>query len=125
MAKRSQAARFGAAGTKLFTSITAAYEVEGPHEEALLAELCRVADVLADLQAQVDKDGCVVRKDFEGPPRPHPALIEARNQRTMFIRLVRALKLPSEVVEAPRPKVRHGVRELRAQMRAVGVDAQA
>lgn len=53
-------------GPMLWASIGEVYEIEEPHEKALLAELCRVADVVADLQKQADKDGPMIRQTLHG-----------------------------------------------------------
>jgi hypothetical protein len=91
----------GVAGTALWEAVTASYELEG-HERVLLARCCRVEDALDALQAAVLADGAVV----DG--RPHPALVEARQQALLLARLLTALRLPvegadgSEKVPSPR-----------------------
>jgi hypothetical protein len=71
------------------------------HELTLLTELAHTADTMADLQRQVDKDGSLLRKDFEGPPRPHPVLVELRAQRLVYARLVKTLGLPTGLADGP------------------------
>lgn len=57
-----------------------------------LREACRTADGLEDLQAVVDRDGVI--DDSPHGRRAHPALVELRQQRIAFARLVAQLGLP-------------------------------
>jgi hypothetical protein len=59
--------------------------------------------LIADLQVQVDRDGPVVRKDYEGPARPHPALAELRAQRAIYMQLIKLLGLPTGVAGEAKP----------------------
>jgi hypothetical protein len=102
---------FGVAGAKLWAAILAVYEFEEPQEEALLGELCRTVDVLAELDAAIDAQGVVVRPSFE-KVRPNPLLLERRAQTNTYLRLVKAMGLPMGLADAG-GKVRHGVREAR------------
>jgi hypothetical protein len=43
----------------------------------------------------------LVARDFEGPLRPHPALVELRAQRAVYARLVSALRVAGDAVERP------------------------
>ncbi|MBA2738071.1 MAG: hypothetical protein H0U47_00170 [Nocardioidaceae bacterium] len=61
-----------------------------PHELVLLDSACRTADVIADLQAVVDRDGPMV----DG--KPNPAAVEARMQRLTLGRLLAGLRIPVE-----------------------------
>jgi hypothetical protein len=48
-----------------------------------------------------------VRKDLRGPLRAHPALVELRAQRAVYVRLIGRWELPAGVVgdvEAPAPR---------------------
>jgi len=100
------------AGSRLRAAITELYECEEPQEEALLVELCRTADVIAELDRAIDVQGVAVRTSFENV-RPNPLLVERRAQTNTYLRLVKALGLPIGLVGSG-GKVRHGVRELRA-----------
>jgi len=62
------------------------YELE-PHELVLLESAARTADLIADLQAVVDRDGPMV----DG--KPNPAAIEARMQRLTLGRLLAGLRI--------------------------------
>jgi hypothetical protein len=66
MTRKGQPARLSPAGTKLWASVTAQFELEG-HASALLTELCRTADTMATLQQSIDRDGVMVRRSFKGP----------------------------------------------------------
>jgi hypothetical protein len=92
--------RFGAAGQKLFTEVTGAFQLDA-HELELLTQAAHTCDAMAELQRQVDKDGVLVKKDFEGPLRAHPALVELRAQRAVYARLVSALRVAGDAVERP------------------------
>jgi hypothetical protein len=63
------------------------------HEVTLLLEACRVADVCADLQGRVDREGTMTRTRL-GEDRANPALVELRQQRILLTRLIVALRVP-------------------------------
>lgn len=85
----------GTAGRKLWRGVLADWDLE-PHELSLLAEAVRTVDTLDELQAAVDRDGAIVPDRF-GQDRPHPALVEARQLRVTYARLLAALRLPDGV----------------------------
>lgn len=96
------------AGTRLWTSVVEAYELE-EHESRLLLEMCRTADQLDRLAEIVATDGPIV----DG--RAHPGLVEARQLRIAFARLSAALRLPAgdesdQQSGARRPQRRVGAR---------------
>jgi hypothetical protein len=64
----------------------------------LLTQLAHTADTMAELQQLVDTEGAMLRKDFDGATRPHPALVELRAQRATYTRLIKALGLPSGIL---------------------------
>lgn len=78
------------AGRELWRAVMDSYDLE-THERRLLREMCRTAD---DLDALAD---IVAREGVLDPEtgRAHPALVEARQQRIAFARLVAALRLPA------------------------------
>lgn len=82
----------GAAGMTLWSAVTGVLDLD-EHEALALRELCRTADTLDTLQAVVERDG-VLAESSQGM-RAHPALVELRQQRIAFARLVSALQLPS------------------------------
>ncbi|MGD9754692.1 MAG: hypothetical protein AB7W59_27190 [Acidimicrobiia bacterium] len=82
-------AGMGPAGAKLWRSIVEAGDLDA-RSLALLGEACRIADLVAVLDAQVAADGAMV-KGSNGQPRAHPALAESRHQRASMQRLLGAL----------------------------------
>ena len=68
------------------------FELE-EHELGMLREACRTADAIDGLQAAVDRDG-LLNVSPQGL-RAHPALVELRQQRICFARLVAQLGLPT------------------------------
>ncbi len=95
----------GAAGRALFRSIVARFELE-PHELAILAQLVRTADRVAELDAVVDAEGLMVAG------RPHGALVESRLQRLTLARLLTALRLPDLNDQRPQRRSIRGVYNL-------------
>ena len=88
-----------ASGQRLWKSTVEVFELE-EHELGMLREACRTADSIDGLQAAVDRDG-VLNESPQGL-RAHPALVELRQQRICFARLVAQLGLPTgEQQEAP------------------------
>ncbi|WP_370501199.1 terminase [Mycolicibacterium sp. jd] len=81
-----------ASGRRLWQSTVKDFDLD-EHELALLREACRSLDSLDALQVAVDQDGVVV----ESPQglKAHPALVEVRQQRITFARLVAALGIPA------------------------------
>jgi hypothetical protein len=79
-------------GRALWRAVLGDYELD-QHEEAVLREACRTADSLDDLQALLDADG-VLSSSSQGV-RVHPALVELRQQRLAFARLLTALRIPA------------------------------
>jgi hypothetical protein len=80
-----------AAGRRLWRRTVDEF-VLAEHELILLRELCRTADVLDVLQAQIDADG-VLDESPQGR-RAHPALVELRQQRAEFRRILAQLSIP-------------------------------
>ncbi len=63
------------------------------HERTLLLQACRTADLLDSLETTVDAEG-VMAESSQGI-RVHPAVVELRQQRIAFARLLAALNVPS------------------------------
>jgi len=102
-AKRTASQRgFGSAGLKVWAAVCDEFELS-EHESALLRETCRCIDTLSDLQKVLDRDGLMVRVDFEGPLRLNPCLAEQRQQRLVLAKLVAALDLPRGLTEGIAP----------------------
>lgn len=90
----------GARGRRLWREVTDAYEL-GQHEHALLTECCRTADQLDALAAVVTSAGVTLDDG-----RPHPALVESRQQRLTLARLVASLRLPEDPTDVGADLVR-------------------
>lgn len=98
------------AGAILWTDVQKRYELES-HEERLLLEMCRTADLLDELAAILRREGAIE----ENTGRAHPALVESRQLKIAFARLSAALRLPSgdegdHQKGARRPQRKVGVR---------------
>ena len=78
---------------RLWTKTTTDYEL-AEHELALLLKACRTLDIVAELEAIVAAEGAVISSP-QGS-KAHPALVESRQQRLAFARLVAALRIPDE-----------------------------
>jgi hypothetical protein len=81
----------GTAGKRLWRAVLSEFEL-AEHEQVLLRQAVRVADLCDQLQAVVEAEGPVLRVD--GQPRMHPAVVELRQQRIVLARLVVALRVP-------------------------------
>ena len=86
-------------GQALRSAVLDRFDLE-PHELVLLESACRTADLIADLQAVVDRDGPML----DG--RPNPAAVEARLQRLTLGRLLAGLRIPVDVDRGQRRPVR-------------------
>jgi hypothetical protein len=80
-----------AAGQRLWEATVVEFDMD-EHDLVLLREICRTADGLDALQVAVDRDG-VLDESTQGR-RAHPALVELRQQRIVFARLVAQLGIP-------------------------------
>lgn len=103
----------GEAGERLWCSVTGEYDLE-EHEAALLAQACRITDLLDELDRIVGEEGAVV--DSPQGRKAHPAVVEARQQSIALARLLSALRLPAGEDDAGtrRPQRRSGVRGIYA-----------
>ncbi len=100
-------------GRRLWNDVQANYSLE-VHEELLLLELCRTADMLDRLAKLIAADG----------PDAGWATIEARQQRITFARLSAAMRLPAgdendTQAGARRPQRRSGARGVYTKLRSV------
>ena len=69
---------------------------------------CRTVDSLDDLQALLDAEG-ITSESSQGL-RVHPALVELRQQRIAFARLLTALRIPTGDAGVGRTQTRGGIR---------------
>ena len=79
-------------GAELWRAVMVDYVLD-EHETTILREACRTADSLDALLALVDAEG-LMSSTSQGP-RIHPALVELRQQRLAFARLLTALRIPT------------------------------
>src|SRR4029453_19195978 len=93
-------------GRRLWRAVTGSF-VRAEHEGLLLGQACRVVDRLDWLAEQVGDDLLV-----DG--RPHPALVESRQQAIVLARLLAALRLPDEAGDQPQRRSIRGVYQLRS-----------
>lgn len=82
----------GPTGRKLWIGVLKDWTLE-VHEMALLTEAVRTVDALDQLHKRVAKDGEIIVDRF-GQPKAHPALVEARQLKIAYARLLAALRLP-------------------------------
>lgn len=85
------------------------------HEEAIVLEACRTADVIDDLADVIEKAG-VMATGSTGQVVVHPAVPELRQQQAAFSRLLTALNL-SDALDGSSGQV--------AVSRAISTSAQA
>jgi len=113
MSARTKPRGLGRSGTRLWEEITGAvapgWELDG-RDVALLARACRLADVEADLRADVERDGRVV-SGSTGQPVVHPALKEARQTATAIAAIVAKVE-----IREPRARTGHLDKAARDQL---------
>jgi hypothetical protein len=93
-------------GRALWRAVLEEFDLDR-HEVTILREAARTADALDGLQALLDAEG-LMGVTSQGP-RVHPALVEARQQRLTFARLLTALRIPAGETEG-RTQARGGPR---------------
>lgn len=87
-------AGLGAAGAKLWRSVVEVFDfAEEPGKVALLAQACRVADIVAELDEAADQAPLTV-KGSVGQQVISPFIAEARAQRALLAQLLGRLGLP-------------------------------
>ena len=91
----------GASARRLWREVVDTFELM-PHELAVLREVVRVVDRLEQLERSIAEDGAVV----DG--KPHPALVEARQQQVILGRLLVTLRLPEDWQDAASRPQRRG-----------------
>ena len=92
-------------GRALWSAVLTDYELD-EHERMLLREACRTIDACDLLQTTLEADG-VMAESSQGV-RAHPCLVELRQQRVTFARLLTALRIPID--ETGRTQARGAVR---------------
>lgn len=91
----------GPRGQRLWDAILGADDgLDGDqHDQELVAETCRILDVIDGLSAAVERDGVTVTGS-RGQTVVHPAVAELRQQQIAFSRLVAQLNLDEAEVGA-------------------------
>lgn len=80
-----------AEGRKLWRSITAEFDLENePHKVQILAQACRVVDVIAEQDAAAAEAPLTVKGSM-GQPVISPFIAEARAQRALLAQLLARL----------------------------------
>ena len=82
----------GASGRALWREIHRDYEL-GPHEAVILLQLCRCANRMDSIEAEL-ADVTLTVQGSKGQPRCHPLLGEWRAQARVMETLSRALSIP-------------------------------
>jgi hypothetical protein len=109
-------ATLGAAGERLRAAVAERYEL-APHEQVLLDSACHLADVIADLEAVVARDG-VSTVTATGTPKVHPCVSEARQCRIALSRLLVDLSLPVDDADGEVKRESPGTLRARAAAKA-------
>jgi hypothetical protein len=88
------------AGKKLWRSTVAVFDfTDEPHKVQILAQACRVADVVAELDEAADEAPLTVKGSM-GQQVISPFIAEARAQRSLLTQLLGRLDLPDTGEEA-------------------------
>jgi len=85
------------AGAKLWRSVAEGFELD-VHEELLLTQACRTADILDRLDVEARANPVTVI-NVKGDRVAHPALTESRQQSIVLSRLIASLRMPSGEAE--------------------------
>jgi len=96
-----------ASGRALWRAVLNDFDLD-QHERTILREACRTADSLDGLQALLDTEG--LSAESSQGVRVHPALVELRQQRIAFARLLTALRIPAGETTDSRTQHRGGPR---------------
>lgn len=107
MSDQDAPAELAVSGRRLWSAVTADYELE-VHELLLLEQACRAADQL-DRLAEEAAGQPVTVTNVKGDRVTHPAIVESRQQGLALSRLLASLRLPSGD-ESERPQRRGGAR---------------
>jgi hypothetical protein len=91
----------------LWRAVLGDYELD-EHETTILRESLPDRGLLDDLQALLDAEG-ITSESSQGL-RVHPALVELRQQRIAFARLLTALRIPIGDTGVGRTQTRGGIR---------------
>lgn len=88
-----------AAGKRLWRTVTAEFDLEAePHKLQILAQACRVTDVIADLDEAADEAPLTVKGSM-GQQVISPFIAEARAQRSLLAQLLARLNFEAPADE--------------------------
>ncbi|QZH60492.1 hypothetical protein K1X22_01280 [Mycolicibacterium farcinogenes] len=89
-------AGLGTDGKRLWRKITAVFDLESdPDKAEILAQACRVADVIAELDAAAAEAPLIVKGSM-GQPVISPFIAEVRVQRALLAQLLARLNFTEE-----------------------------
>lgn len=94
-------------GTRLWESVAGAFDLD-VHEQLLLLQACRTADLLDRLSAEAARGRLTVR-NAKGEEVTNPVITEHRQQSLVLARLLASLRMPSGE-EDERPQRRGAAR---------------
>jgi hypothetical protein len=83
----------GEPGRALWGAISSTYVIDAEPLRQQLVQVCQTADILDRLQEVIERDGILA--DSSQGVRTHPAVVEQRQQRIVFARLLAALGVPA------------------------------
>lgn len=79
-------------GQALWRAVLADFDLD-THEQAMLRQACRLADVCDTLQGTLEAEG-IMSTSSQGS-RVHPAAVELRQQSLALARMLTALRIPA------------------------------
>ncbi|MDX3458432.1 hypothetical protein PV396_41965 [Streptomyces sp. ME02-8801-2C] len=98
----------GESGTRLWESVTSVFGLD-VHEQLLLLQACRTADLLDRLSAEVAAGGLTVVNQ-KGDRISNPVVVEQRQQSLVLARMLASVRLP-EGESDERPQRRGAARK--------------
>jgi hypothetical protein len=113
---------FAESGRRLWVSVADVFELD-VHEQLLLTQACRIADILDRLNIESLANPVTVI-NMKGDRVPHPSLTEMRQQSIVLSRLIASLRMPSGEQEA-RPQRRGAARGSYSPRSLASVPARA
>ena len=95
---RRPPAHLGEAGSRWFRETVKQFDFTSEPEWELVAQAAQTLDRLADCREQLARDGLTVATG-QGGRKPHPALNAERDNKVLFARLCRELRLFEPVAD--------------------------
>jgi phage terminase small subunit len=91
------------AGRKFWKKVLNEYELADSHDLERLSMACKCLDTLADAEKRVDTDGLFSVNRY-GATVEHPGVKMIRDNRMLFVKIIRELNLdiPAPVARPPR-----------------------